>query len=214
MVIADINEEGAKAAAEGLPARASASAPTSRTPTTSRRWSTRRSTGSASVDVLVNNAAIVPFIAWDDVDLDHWRRDHVGQPRRPVHGDQGCREADARGGLRAHREHRLQLDPRRHAEHGGLCGRQGRRFRLHPGARHRARQARDHRQRRGARPDRDRGRQGEPAQRGVRLRREAAGDPGQGPAAADRARGRVPRLRGGGLGHRSLLVVDGGHTRH
>ncbi|MEM7443345.1 MAG: SDR family NAD(P)-dependent oxidoreductase, partial [Pseudomonadota bacterium] len=24
-------------------------------------------------DILVNNAAIVPFIAWDDVDLDHWR---------------------------------------------------------------------------------------------------------------------------------------------
>ena len=26
------------------------------------------------VDVLVNNAAIVPFIPWDEVDLDHWRR--------------------------------------------------------------------------------------------------------------------------------------------
>lgn len=26
------------------------------------------------VDVLVNNAAIVPFIAWDDIDLDHWRK--------------------------------------------------------------------------------------------------------------------------------------------
>ena len=26
------------------------------------------------VDILVNNAAIVPFIAWDDVDLDHWRK--------------------------------------------------------------------------------------------------------------------------------------------
>ena len=27
-----------------------------------------------AVDILVNNAAIVPFIAWDDIDLDHWRR--------------------------------------------------------------------------------------------------------------------------------------------
>jgi pyridoxal 4-dehydrogenase len=27
-----------------------------------------------AVDVLVNNAAIVPFIAWDDIDLAHWRR--------------------------------------------------------------------------------------------------------------------------------------------
>jgi pyridoxal 4-dehydrogenase len=26
------------------------------------------------VDILVNNAAIVPFISWDEVDLDHWRR--------------------------------------------------------------------------------------------------------------------------------------------
>ena len=26
------------------------------------------------VDILVNNAAIVPFIAWDDVDAVHWRR--------------------------------------------------------------------------------------------------------------------------------------------
>lgn len=26
-----------------------------------------------ALDVLVNNAAIVPFIAWDDVDLEHWR---------------------------------------------------------------------------------------------------------------------------------------------
>jgi pyridoxal 4-dehydrogenase len=26
------------------------------------------------IDVLVNNAAIVPFIPWDEVDLDHWRR--------------------------------------------------------------------------------------------------------------------------------------------
>jgi pyridoxal 4-dehydrogenase len=26
------------------------------------------------VDALVNNAAIVPFIAWDEVDLDHWQK--------------------------------------------------------------------------------------------------------------------------------------------
>jgi pyridoxal 4-dehydrogenase len=26
------------------------------------------------VDILVNNASIVPFVAWDDVDLDHWRK--------------------------------------------------------------------------------------------------------------------------------------------
>ena len=26
------------------------------------------------IDVLVNNAAIVPFVPWDEVDLEHWRR--------------------------------------------------------------------------------------------------------------------------------------------
>ena len=26
------------------------------------------------VDVLVNAAAIVPFVAWDDVDFDYWRK--------------------------------------------------------------------------------------------------------------------------------------------
>ena len=30
--------------------------------------------GGRAVDILVNNAAIVPFIAWDDVDLAHWRQ--------------------------------------------------------------------------------------------------------------------------------------------
>ncbi len=24
--------------------------------------------------MLVNNAAIVPFIAWDDIDINHWRK--------------------------------------------------------------------------------------------------------------------------------------------
>lgn len=26
------------------------------------------------VDILINNASIVPFVAWDDVDLEHWRK--------------------------------------------------------------------------------------------------------------------------------------------
>lgn len=34
----------------------------------------RVAAGPGRLDVLVNNAAIVPWIAWDDVDLDHWRR--------------------------------------------------------------------------------------------------------------------------------------------
>ena len=38
------------------------------------------------IDVLVNAAAIVPFIPWDEVDFAYWRKMHVGQPRRRLSG--------------------------------------------------------------------------------------------------------------------------------
>jgi pyridoxal 4-dehydrogenase len=74
VVIGDINEEGAVAAAEsltgeGLGVRADVSQPTdvkAMVDATLERF--------GKVDVLVNNAAIVPFIPWDEVDLDHWRK--------------------------------------------------------------------------------------------------------------------------------------------
>ena len=74
VVVADINDEGAIAVAEALPGdclgvRADVSRPEdiqAMVDTTVDRF--------GRVDVLVNNAAIVPFIAWDDVDLDHWRK--------------------------------------------------------------------------------------------------------------------------------------------
>ena len=73
VAIADVNEEGAKAVAEGLPGeglgvRADVSSPDdvqAMVDATVERF--------GRVDVLVNNAAIVPFIPWDEVDLDHWR---------------------------------------------------------------------------------------------------------------------------------------------
>lgn len=73
VVVADINEAGAAAAAEGLAGeglgvRADVSAPgdvQAMVDAAVERW--------GRVDVLVNNAAIVPFVPWDDVDLDHWR---------------------------------------------------------------------------------------------------------------------------------------------
>jgi pyridoxal 4-dehydrogenase len=73
VTIGDINEEGAKTAAEGLSGdglgvRADMSSPDdvqAMVDATVERF--------GRVDVLVNNAAIVPFIAWDEVDLDHWR---------------------------------------------------------------------------------------------------------------------------------------------
>lgn len=73
VAVADINEKGAVAAAEGLAGeaigfRADVSDPgdvQAMVDATVARW--------GRVDVLVNNAAIVPFTPWDDVDLAHWR---------------------------------------------------------------------------------------------------------------------------------------------
>jgi pyridoxal 4-dehydrogenase len=74
VVIADINEAGAKKVARQVGNRAfgmrcdiSAEADVK-----ALHQAVRKKAG--GVDILVNNAAIVPFIAWDDVDLAHWRR--------------------------------------------------------------------------------------------------------------------------------------------
>jgi pyridoxal 4-dehydrogenase len=73
VAVADVNEDGAEATAEGLSGdalgvRADVSKPEdvqAMVDATVERF--------GRVDVLVNNAAIVPFIPWDQVDLDHWR---------------------------------------------------------------------------------------------------------------------------------------------
>ena len=73
VVIADINEAGAQAAAAGLP-RAIAV-----TTDVSDEASVQNAVRAAvaafgKLDILVNNAAIVPFTAWDDIDFKEWRR--------------------------------------------------------------------------------------------------------------------------------------------
>jgi pyridoxal 4-dehydrogenase len=73
VAVADVNEDGAEATTEGLSGdglgvRADVSKPEdvrAMVDATVERF--------GRVDVLVNNAAIVPFIPWDQVDLDHWR---------------------------------------------------------------------------------------------------------------------------------------------
>jgi pyridoxal 4-dehydrogenase len=73
VVVADINAAGAATVAdglagEGLGVRADVSDAgdvQAMVDAAVERW--------GRVDVLVNNAAIVPFVPWDDVDLDHWR---------------------------------------------------------------------------------------------------------------------------------------------
>jgi NAD(P)-dependent dehydrogenase (short-subunit alcohol dehydrogenase family) len=73
VVVADINEDGAKAVAATLPAavgiRTDVSDPTAVEAMVATAVSTY-----GKLDVLVNNAAIVPFTAWDDIDFAEWRR--------------------------------------------------------------------------------------------------------------------------------------------
>jgi pyridoxal 4-dehydrogenase len=74
VVIADINEEGAQAAAEGLTGEGLAVRADVSDPADVQAVVDATLERFGKVDVLINNAAIVPFIPWDEVDLDHWRK--------------------------------------------------------------------------------------------------------------------------------------------
>ena len=70
VIVSDVNASGAEAAAKEIGRGATAIACDISKPEDVAKLVAK----SGAVDVLVNNAAIVPFIAWDDIDLDHWRR--------------------------------------------------------------------------------------------------------------------------------------------
>jgi len=73
VVIADINEAGAQAAAAALP-RATA-VRTDVSDEASVKAAVQAAVDTyGKLDILVNNAAIVPFTAWDDIDFKEWRR--------------------------------------------------------------------------------------------------------------------------------------------
>ncbi|RJG41809.1 SDR family NAD(P)-dependent oxidoreductase [Mesorhizobium sp. DCY119] len=73
VIVSDINGEGAKTAAAGIGGKAKAVAADVSDPASVKAlFSEIEKLG--GVDILVNNASIVPFVAWDDVDLDHWRK--------------------------------------------------------------------------------------------------------------------------------------------
>ncbi len=72
-VVADINEGGAKTAAADIGHGAVGVACDVSDPAAVDALIEGAARDGAP-DILVNNAAIVPFIAWDDVDLDHWRK--------------------------------------------------------------------------------------------------------------------------------------------
>ena len=73
VVIADINEAGAQAAAAALPRATAVRTDVSDEASVKAAVQAAVDT-SGKLDILVNNAAIVPFTAWDDIDFKEWRR--------------------------------------------------------------------------------------------------------------------------------------------
>ena len=74
VVVADINAEGAAAMASKLGDPSFAVTADVGDPESVAALHARVTERTGRIDVLVNNAAIVPFIAWDDVDFESWRR--------------------------------------------------------------------------------------------------------------------------------------------
>jgi NAD(P)-dependent dehydrogenase (short-subunit alcohol dehydrogenase family) len=73
VVIADVNGAGAEAAAAAIPGSVALSADVS-SQTDVTRLVDQTVGQFGKLDILVNNAAIVPFTAWDDIDFGEWRR--------------------------------------------------------------------------------------------------------------------------------------------
>jgi pyridoxal 4-dehydrogenase len=74
VIVSDINAAGAKATAAAIGAKAHAIAADISDPVAVKALFDQVQTLTGGVDILVNNASIVPFVAWDDVDLAHWRK--------------------------------------------------------------------------------------------------------------------------------------------
>ncbi|MGY6708264.1 MAG: pyridoxal 4-dehydrogenase, SDR-type [Rhizobiaceae bacterium] len=74
VVVSDINAEGAAAAAAAIGNGSFAITADISDPEAVTAMFATIESKTGGVDILVNNASIVPFVAWDDVDLDHWRK--------------------------------------------------------------------------------------------------------------------------------------------
>ncbi len=74
VAIADINTRGAETVAKAIGGGAFAVTcdVSNESQVSALHEETEKRAG--GLDILVNNAAIVPFIAWDDVDIAHWRK--------------------------------------------------------------------------------------------------------------------------------------------
>ena len=74
VVISDINAAGGEAAAKAIGGKAIAIAADVSDPMAVGNLLKEIDAHTGGVDILVNNASIVPFIPWDEVNLDHWRK--------------------------------------------------------------------------------------------------------------------------------------------
>jgi len=73
VVISDINGEGAKAAAADI-GHGAVGVTCDSTKVDQVEEMLENAAENGAIDILVNNASIVPYIAWDDVDLAHWQK--------------------------------------------------------------------------------------------------------------------------------------------
>lgn len=73
VVISDINGDGAKAAAAEI-GHGAVGVACDATVVAQVEEMLENAAEDGAIDILVNNASIVPYIAWDDVDLDHWQK--------------------------------------------------------------------------------------------------------------------------------------------
>jgi pyridoxal 4-dehydrogenase len=74
VVVSDINAEGGTAAAKAIGGKALAIAADVSDAASVKNLFDQIEAKTDGIDILVNNASIVPFIAWDDVDLAHWQK--------------------------------------------------------------------------------------------------------------------------------------------
>ena len=74
VAVCDMNGEGAAAAAAAIGNGAFAVTADVSDPDAVAAAIAEIDKRTGGIDILVNNASIVPFVAWDDVDLAHWRK--------------------------------------------------------------------------------------------------------------------------------------------
>lgn len=74
VIISDLNTDGAAKAATDIGGSTVAIPADISDPASVARLFSQIEDQAGGIDVVVNNASIVPFVAWDDVDLAHWQK--------------------------------------------------------------------------------------------------------------------------------------------